>query len=325
MIIDCHHHWIPRKIADSAERFLRQGERIERKGDIVNLYKDGVHVGPIIREESWNVAKQLAHMDAAGVDVAVLHLNVWPEWLTPESAAEINDEMAELVASHPRRFVGLAHVHPLQKGAIEEARRGIRELGFKGIGIISNIDGLPLDSEELWPLYGVAAESGVPIVVHPASMPREHDMLRDFHMARGIGRVYDVMVATARLMTSGCLAKFPDLKFQMPHFGGAFFAVKNRLTPSYYEGGAHPFERYIKQIYFDTAPALWGESELRCAVEVLGADRIVLGSDYPLSLSFMSDAVSLVNGLRADAETREQLMWKNAAGLFGIEDRAHSL
>ena len=325
MIIDCHHHWIPQQIAENAERFMRKGNRVERQGSVVNVYKDGVHVGPIFREESWDVSKQIAHMDAAGVDIAVLHLNIWPEWLTPESASVINDSMASVVESHPDRFVGLAHVHPTQKGAIEEARRAIRELGLKGIGIVSNIDGIPLDAEVLWPLYEVANEHGVPVVVHPASMPFEHSMLKEYNLARSIGRVHDVMLATTRLMVSGCLANFPDLRFVMPHLGGAFFAVKNRLSTRYYEGGAHPFDRYIDQFYFDTAPALWGEPELRCAVEVLGPERIVFGSDYPLSLDFMADAVALVDSIQAPTAAKGLITWGNAASLFGVQPPSGAL
>jgi len=142
--------------------------------------------------------------------------------------------------------------------------------------------------------------------------------LKDFHLTRSLGRVFEMALTTTRLLHSGILEKFPALRFVISHLGGAFFAIKQRLAPDYYCGAPRDlFDRYMGQLYFDTAPPFWGTPELKTAIEVLGADHVILGSDYPFILD-LNRATSSIAALPVTKVERRAILGENALALFGL-------
>lgn len=129
-------------------------------------------------------------------------------------------------------------------------------------------------------------------------------------------------------MNSGLLPKYPNLRFIVSHLGGAIFALRNRVDPGHdfafdrAFGEDDRFGQGLKQVYMDTAPPYWSSAEVRFATEMLGPDRVVFGSDYPVNVGGrdnLSEARSIVEGL-PDTTVRAQVLGGNAAALFGIAD-----
>lgn len=320
VVVDLHHHWMPRLHFENPEPHLRPGQAALREPGRLRILQDGIqYFGP--REICCDLARQIEDMNRSGVDIAVLHLGCWQEWLTMKTAPFVNDTMAEETTAFPGRFLGLAHVPPLAPGAPQELERAVRHLGFRGAGITSSVCGRTLDSPELEPFYRKVCDLGVPLVVHPISAPMAAGGLKEFHLTRSLGRIFEMALATTRLLHSGILEKFPALRLVISHLGGAFFAIKQRLAPAYYTGApADLFDRCLHQLYFDTAPPFWGPAELKTAVEVLGADHVVLGSDYPIVID-LPGATSSLEALPLAADQRRAILGKNALALFGIEEQ----
>lgn len=331
MVIDLHHHWMPKRHFDELERYLGPEYRVRRESDRAFVFHgDEQYFMPT--PTYFNLDRQIADMDAAGVDCAVLHVGLWQDWnASVEFAREINDELARVQSQHPDRFMGLVHA-PMEAGgdmkdAVREFERGVRDLGLRGLAINTHVNGVPLDHRRFWPLYQKAHELNVPVVVHPASVPPHTDLLADYQLSNGLGRALDLTTASVRIMYSGILTQWPRLRFSMAHLGGAFFALKNRTDPQFFAkvlpapGSAKhladvDYNRVMGQMFFDTAPSLWGNAEILCAMEVLGGSQVVFGSDYPIRLQWMQDGMDRMNALPVSRADREKLLGHNAERLF---------
>jgi predicted TIM-barrel fold metal-dependent hydrolase len=277
--------------------------------------------------ERWCRADvQLADMDAAGMDVALLSAACYPTWITLPAARLLNDAGAELQRAHPDRFVAMAHVPPFgEAGIVEELDRAGRELGLRGLCIATNFRGRYPDEAEYRPVLRKAAELDMPVFVHAAAAPVENASLRPYNMYRNLGRSFDHCLVTARILYSGVLKELPSLRVVMPHLGGGFFVQARRLIHNAMLGGAPrpdvPDARLLEQVLFDTAPSfVWSPMEIGWAAESLGAARLALGSDYPVGSSpkVLADAVAHVRALPLDPADRAGVAGGNAAGFFGL-------
>ena len=316
MIIDCHHHWMPKEHIEELERYLRPNEEVIRENGKARILRDGTEVF-VPNPSYWDIEAHLAAMDEAGVDMAVLSTSVWQEWNTMEIAPVINNSLAEIQKKYPARFIGLAHIPSFEEGAIEELDRAVRVLGLKGVLIMTNTQGKYPDDDAYRPLYQKAVELDVPVVVHAAGALPDHKFLSEYQLSRVFGRPIDHTLVVLRLLLSGILKDFPALKFINGHLGGTWFALKERFRSS-------PFplqldDISLNQLYFDTAGAKWGKAELTCAAQTLGVDNIVLGSDYPVGRGDqMKWEVELLKGLGLSEADREKIASGNARKLFKI-------
>jgi len=326
-LVDVHHHWMPAEHFHGAERWLRPNEEARRTDGVLDIYRDGQRVFPNMREILYRIDDQLATMDRVGVRTAVLCTANWMEWTTMANCRTVNDGLAEVVRRYPDRFVGLAHVPPVEDGALDELKRCVQELGFRGVAVGAYLvpEQLQLDAPELRPFWRQVDALDVPVVVHPSTLPQEWAMLRDYDLTRSVGRAYNVTVATMRLLMSGLLDELPRLRFVMPHLGGTFYALGDRYLGSYFDFGTPEVERERERLrkarerlYFDTAPPHWPVASLRHAVEQLGPEHVLFGSDYPIQESFLERAVRLFEAADFDAPVRQQVGWQNAQRLFGL-------
>jgi len=326
-IIDAHHHYIPAAIVDDLATYLPPYLRVERDGGLLRIFRDGAQHMTINRECYTSHERQLRDMDAAGIGTSILSASVYQEWMTMKAARVFNRDMAEVQAKYPRRFVGLAHVPPFgEEGALNELERAVREYGLRGVCITTSFNAKYPDAREYVPFYRKVSELDVPIFVHAAGAPVDTPILSDYELCRTLGRGLEHALVVARILYSGVLEEFPKLRFLMGHLGGAFFAMTKRLvvsTKGIFQGiPQRDYPRLMQQIWYDTAPSFWqSPAEIRCAIETLGVDRILLGSDYPAQSppdATLTEAVTNVAGVGLRESDLRKVQYETARRLFGL-------
>jgi predicted TIM-barrel fold metal-dependent hydrolase len=213
----------------------------------------------------------------------------------PAVAAElsqiVNDEMAELVAKYPDRFLGAVACLPMNdpEAALREVDRAIKDLHLKGIQIFSSVAGKPLDAAEFMPLYEKMAQYDLPIWIHPIieSVPGADPAEAMDHIAFQIA--YRSTTAMTRLVYSHVFDKYPKIKLITHHCGSTIPYFANRVLVSYDmvkmrkeadHGFRKPILDYYKMFYADTA--LHGNvPAMTCGYHFFGADHILFGTDMP--------------------------------------------
>lgn len=321
MIVDVHHHWMPRRHLEEIRGFLRPGEDVVVGDGVVTITRGGVAVSTIDREHSTRMERQLEEMDAHGVDVALLSAGIWQEWLTLEAAREMNDEAAAIQRRHPTRFAALAQVPPFADGAADELDRALGPLGLRGIGLTTHWEGRYLDDPGYRPVYETAVRHDVPIVIHASSLCAGCGAMDAHGLLPILGRIVDLSAAVGRLLASPLIAEVPTLKIVAGHLGGFLWAFMGRWRRL--GAGPNPvrrigFDKKLKQVWFDIAPPHWTPAELACARDGLGADRLLFGTDFPVRAHWMREAREMVERAGIPSEDRERILGNNAAPLFKI-------
>lgn len=291
MIIDCHAHLVPPDllIAIRKEKSRFPSVRLIEEGDSLAFAFAGGKPTRAVSKGLTDVAGRIAWMDKQGIDKQVIS-----SWLDlfgyemPIAEAEpwskmLNDAQMALTKSQPR-FVPLATV-PMQDGAkAAAALKAAMAAGFPGamIGTLPRGVGSVLDSKDLDPFWKAADETGAVIQIHP-SFDAGDRRVDDFGLANGVGRISDAIVAVARLLASGHLTRYSNAKVLVPMGAAAIPFVLGRLkkntqiTP----GNADPVEG-LAHLYTDTI--LHDPRALKFTIEIMGADRIMLGSDMPFPI-----------------------------------------
>lgn len=326
--VDFHTHIIPDNLPDLAakygdERFPTLKHTCSCGAEI---YKDGKSFRKI-DDNAWDPQKRIAEMDTEGVDVQVLSPIpvTFTYWADPEKCLELskvqNDFIASVVAEYPDRFVGLGTV-PLQDAdlAIDEMERVVKELGLKGIEIGSNANGKTLDDPNILKFLEAAAKMDVPIFVHPwATIGVERMPKHNFMYS--IGMPSETALATASLIFSGILDKFPNLKICFSHGGGSLPYLLPRIDQAW-EVWPHirttekPPSYYAKKLYYDTL--VYDPRNLQFMLEKFGAEHIITGSDYPFLLR-EAPAGKVVEELEIVSEKEiKQMLGENAMKFLGL-------
>jgi uncharacterized protein len=317
LVIDVHHHWMPDEHYRRPELHIHTDEEVIHESDRFRIRRAGVQLFSPPRMTA-RMEEQLKAMDRVGVDQAALHVGVWLDWVDIKAARLINDRLAELNLKYPGRIIPLAHVPPLDHDAGKELKRAIVNLGFKGVAMNTRIDGILLDSEQFYPYYKAVSDLDVPILVHPASelsLAHPHGM-EQFNLTRNLGRAMDTTINITRLLLSGTMDRFPKLRFVFSHMGGAFFALKNRMNPSFWDKRSKGFfDKYKKRIFVDTAPPFWSPEEIRFAINMMGENQVLMGSDFP-TIEQLKDAVNLIKETKATAQVKKKVLGDNARKLF---------
>ncbi len=285
---------------------------------------------PGISDKLTIPAARIEHMDRMGVDVQGLATFVsqyfyWaPGPAAAESARIQNDNLAAAAAERPDRFVPLGATVPLQDIdlAIAEMDRVVDELGFKGLQVGGTVDGRNLDEPRFRPFWSAVEAKGIPVILHPSGYP-ESQRLSDYFLVNCVGNPLETMVATTRMIFSGLFEEHPGLKLILLHGGGylPFYCSRSDHTWSVRpETRAripdHPPSHYMRRLFYDTM--VFQPLYLRHLIEVVGADHVMLGTDFPFDMS-ETDPVGLIDS--TDGLTQEQrtaIAGGNAARLFAL-------
>lgn len=295
-------------------------------GQETNAYQ-AEHVQSIMPQLT-DPAVRIADMDRMGIDVQAL--SVAPPqyyyWTDPELGRRLarmqNEHLAEMVAGSPDRFVGLATV-PMQdvSSAVAELEYAVRELGFRGVEINTNIAGLDLDDRRYRPFFAKTEELDVVVLVHPNGFTHG-ERLMNYYMTNVVGNPLDTTVALMRIIHGGVLEDHPGLKLCFVHGGGYLPFYSSRMDHAYElrpEGRHHisrPPSTYLKQVYADCL--VFDEVHLEFLLKKMGPDHVVIGTDYPFDMGHYDPLgqIDKVAGLGADE--REMIRGGTAARLLKL-------
>jgi len=280
--------------------------------------------------------ERLKDMDEAGIDIAVLSLTgpgvqVFDPATATSLARDMNDRLAEGIARHPDRFVGLASYSPLDaKNAAKELERAVTKLGMRGGIFNSHTMGTYVDDEKYWDVFEAAEALDVPIYLHPNSPSPQ--MIEPF-LKRGLdAAVYGFACETGlhalRLMVAGIFDRFPKLQIILGHCGEALPFWMSRIdymhghisvTGRYKDVG--PLKRrardYIRENFlYTTSGMAWAPPILFCR-EVVGADRVMYAMDYPWQ--FEPSEIGILDNMDLDDAGKKQFFEDNARRVFRID------
>ncbi len=260
----------------------------------------------------FDIPRRLRDMDAAGVDVHVLSATPQTYLYNQEPALGLtlaaiqNDQMAKHIAVHPDRFMGIATL-PLQdpKRAADELRRAVTKLGLKGSMFASNIMGKNLDDPSFEPVWTTAEELGAFMFVHPNNVAGA-DRMKSYYLNNLIGNPLDTTIGAACLYFGGVLDRHPKLAVVLAH-GGGFTPYQAARWEHGWQMRPEPKKNISKQptniakrFYYDTI--LHSAPVLEFMIGHVGANRVMLGSDYPYDMGMM-DCVKHVRSLNiSDAD-----------------------
>src|SRR5437870_3408724 len=225
---------------------------------------------------------------------------LWDKDASPQWARIGNDELAELVARHPDRFPGYAASLPMNapEAAAKEAERALGN-GANAIQLHTNVNGAPLDEEHFWPIYEIIEKSGRPILLHPIRTREIADYRTEtkskYEICSVIGWPFETGAALARLVFSGIMDRFPNLKVISHHLGGIIPYFEGRVAHSWDQLGARTSDedyslilKKLKKRPFDYFTGFYGDTALAgaraptlCGLSFFGADHVLFASDCP--------------------------------------------
>jgi aminocarboxymuconate-semialdehyde decarboxylase len=332
MKIDCHAHILPETWPSLKDKFGYGGFitlEHHRPGKARMMRDDGVFFREI-EENCWNPEAILADMNKHNVDVMVLCTVpvLFSYWARPEHTLEwsemLNDHLASVVRDHPTRFIGLGTL-PMQdvQLACQELRRVVTELGMPGVEIGSNINGMNLDDRSLDPFWAEAEKLGASIFVHPWEMMGSDRTQRYFQQWL-VGMPAETTLAASSMIFGGVFDRFPNLRVMFSHAGGSLPFTLGRLSHGYHArpdlcnvNTVQDPRTYIGKFWVDGITH--DEHALRYLVDVMGADKVAYGTDYPFPLGDLDHGRFIEEHPHLGSEVKEQLLSKSVCDFLRID------
>jgi len=317
--IDVHTHILPRDIPKWKARFGYGGfiTLDHYKPCCARMLRDDGRAFRDVDENCWSPEKRIEECDAAGIDVQVLSTVpvMFSYWAKAADGAEVakflNDGIAAAVSNYPRRFVGLGTV-PMQdtKLAIAELER-CKRIGLAGVQIGTNVNQLNLGEPQFFDFFAACAETGMAIFVHPWDMMGERDMQK-YWLPWLVGMPAEVSRAICSLIFSGTLERLRDLRICFAHGGGSFPATLGRIDHGFNVrpdlcavDNPHSPRRYLSRMYFDSL--VHEPAKLDFLIKLVGADQVMLGTDYPFPLGELEPG-KLIESAGYDDSVKEMLL-----------------
>ena len=291
--VDIHTHVVPATFPRSLNGVAGWPSMESADGCHRNIMIDG-KLYRTLSDRCWDVPKRIADMNAMGVRLQVV--SPMPElfsyWLPSIAANEllryINDQTAETVAASNGRMVALAAV-PLQDldRAIAELIRTHHTLGFAGVEVGSNVNGVPIGAPQFDPFFAAAEELGAAVFVHavrPAGMDR---LVGPSVLQQVLAYPTEIGLAAASIITSNTILRFPRLRIAFSHGGGTLASLLPRLAegvrvfPSLSKALAEDVYTQARRFFYDTL--VYDELTLRHLLTIFGDTQLIVGTDYPFN------------------------------------------
>jgi aminocarboxymuconate-semialdehyde decarboxylase len=324
-VIDIHNHVTPRRFVEAIER---DGEWHTLEADVGELH---------IPKFSIPAEERIAEMDRMGVDVHVLTVNTGffkydlDPVVTRTIADECNEELAAMMEGHPARFMGLASI-PLQdvSAAIEVMEHAMGDMGFRGVTIGDHVDGVTLDDPRFRPFWAAVEQLGAVVFFHQCAATVVESRTTRYGLPNVIGNLVERAITFGTLVYGGVMDRFPDLKICFGHAGGYTAFGIARMDKGWQAGSMEnmpEFEdartylerapsEYVDRFWYDSCT--YTESTLRYLLDVVGSDRVVLGTDYPAPM-MEPEPVRWIDAMDSlTAQEKEAVLSANPARLLGL-------
>jgi aminocarboxymuconate-semialdehyde decarboxylase len=318
-IIDVHAHVTPQRF----QRAIEAGEE---------WHGLGADYGELDNPRNlWKPERRLEEMDELGVDVQVVSpTDCFYQYdrdpkQTLEIAADANEEMAEIVRDHPKRFMGIGTL-PMQDVdlATEEMRRAIGELGLVGFMIDDHVNDRLYDDPFFEDFFAAAEELNAFLLIHQYQPTMVTYRTEKYFLLNSIGNLVDRTLSFGTFVYGGVMDRHPGLKICFAHAGGYIPFAIDRIDQGWEvwpeergQAERRPSE-YLGSFYYDTVT--FTERNLRFLVDVVGSDRVVFGTDYPAPMR-LEDPVRLIEGYETFSEPeREDMLRRTADGIFANGD-----
>jgi 6-methylsalicylate decarboxylase len=270
---------------------------------------------------------RLRLMDRAGVEMQVL--SAAPQQPYGDDADEastaarfVNDQYAELADRHPDRFRAFAALPmPNVEASLAEMRRAFDELRMAGVVMNTTVLGRSLVEPQFAPIFAELDRRGAVLYLHPAGNSACTSLIADYHLTWMVGAPVEDTISIMQLITHGIPDRYPNIKIINSHLGGAMPMLLQRADDQYrWEAPDTPEAPSIvaRRMWYDTVghghvPAL------RCAIDSLGPDRLLLGTDFPYENGdVFVRAVEYVTDPHIESSTATAILDENAGALLGI-------
>ncbi|HKE73477.1 MAG TPA: amidohydrolase family protein [Acidimicrobiales bacterium] len=270
--------------------------------------------------------ERLAVMDRRGIDVQAVspspgdyHYGAG-EHVAADIVAAVNEGVAALCARHPDRLVGLGSValqHPAL--AADQLRHAVGRLGLAGAVVGTHAGGRDLSDPAFEPLWAAAEETGAVLFLHPWGCTLGERLARAY-LFNVVGNPTETALALSHLIFGGVLDRFPGLRVLAAHGGGYLPFYPGRADHAHRvrqdsRTCAEPPSTYLRRLWFDSV--VHESRLLGHLVANVGADRVVLGTDYPFDMG-QDDPVGMLDAVDGlGAADRAAVAGGNAAALLG--------
>ena len=325
--IDTHAHYFPQSYIDLiAQHGKRCGTTVTVDDKGITFIQVGLHLrtGPITRT-FIDIDERLKIMDSQGVGMHALSLTQpMVYWADDELGVQLcvafNDAISAAHKQHPDRLIGFACL-PMQNPtlAVKELERAAKLPGIKGVYFATAVRDRELSDRSFFPVYERCEALGLPIFLHPMMINNER--LKQFYLINLCGNPFDTAIAASHLIYGGVLDAFPKLEVSLPHAGGVLPILRGRLDRGFYTRAecktiSKPPSSYLKRFTYDTIT--YDEALLEDLVKLVGADRIMVGSDYCFDIAY-EEPVRFLDGVKSlTGEQKQQILWNNAAKLLNL-------
>jgi len=329
MTVDVHTHFVPETFPPMGDRpggdRWPQMQRLDAHTAQVMISGRNFRT---VTDECWSVERRLEGMEATGVSREAVSpmpelLSYWAEAAPARDfARQINEGIARLVEQAPDRFSGLGMV-PLQDPDLAAAElAAVKALGLVGVEIGSNVEGRPIGDPRFLPFFQEAAAQGLAIFVHSFHPLGRERLVGPGPLENYVGFPLDQAFAVASLITGGVLERCGGARIACSHGGGGLAMVLPRLNHGWSLSEAlrqalprRP-EEYARRLYFDTL--VYDPRPLRYLLELVGASRLVVGSDYPFDIQEKPPGKALSEVADLAPADREAITTGNALRFLGL-------
>lgn len=323
MIIDFHNHFYPPEYVEAIQKGPSNVKMTFDEDNNPLLHYPGDY--NILVPEHRDIDFREDALRKEGIDMQILTFTTPGTQIeTPERSVElariVNNSFAKIKKDRSSRFTALATL-PMNDvdASINELERAFGELGFKGVMLYSNINGIALSNQRFWPLYRKANDLNAVFYIHP-NFPVGVEAMTDYWLMPLVGFTFDTTLAAAKLVFSGVAERFPEIRWVLAHLGGAIPYLTERLDRGYFafkecrEQIIQPPSEYLRKFYYDSVN--FDVRALQLAVDFAGADHILAGSDYPHQIGSLEKMVESIQNLNISPEEKTGILGGNAKKLL---------
>ena len=324
MITDIHRHFVPPVFFDFLKSRPEFQVTVKREeGEVIDLDIRGMHFG--LNRTFFDLPRQVERMKQEGIERSILSLATpfidyhLDASLAVPTARQFNDAIAAAIAGRDAQFRAWAFL-PMQDpgAAAQELVRCVREHRFVGGHIASNVRGVYLHDAQFEPIYRAALDLGVPLFVHPADPPGK-ERTREYELTVVAGYLFDNTINILKMICSGFLDRWPQLKLVCAHTGAFSLVLRARMQREVDTNGQlsaalkAPVGDYLRRLYFDTV--CFEPGILQYAASAVPVEHLLMGSDAPFPLGEPEPVKFVRKALPADQA--EAVMQRNFDRLIG--------